>query len=81
MTPKAPTVSALRKEIVAALDLIFTVADEQHLSFKELAKLSDLSLSTIYRCWGCTFKRSPELLTVLKLAHAVDIPLTLNNFQ
>lgn len=71
----------LREEIVAALELIFAVVDEKQISFKELADLSNLSLSTVYRCWGCTFKRSPQLLTVLKLAHAVNIPLTINNFN
>jgi len=74
------TNESLRPEIVAALDLIFWAAEQQNLSFKQLAQESNLSLSTIYRCWGCTFKRSPQLLTVLKLAHAVSIPLTINNF-
>jgi len=74
------TDQSLRPEIIAALDIIFTVIDEQGLSFQEVAERANLSLSTVYRCWGCTFKRSPQLLTVLKLAHAVSIPLTLNNF-
>jgi len=63
----------LREEIVAAIDIIFTIVDDEGMTMKELAEASNLSLATVYRCWGCTFKKSPQFLTIIKLCHAVNI--------
>lgn len=68
-----------REDIVALMQLIFVMAEEQGYTFKQLAQESNLSVSTIYRCWGCTFRGSPQLLTLLKLANTVGLPITAFN--
>lgn len=65
----------LRADIVNALWVIFERVEEEGLSFEAVAQKSGLSPSTIYRCWGCTFVKSPSFMTIQKLAKIVDFEL------
>lgn len=67
----------LRKETLALLDIIWTLAEDQGLgNFKDLAEESGLSQATLYRYWSGAFKR-PQLMTVQKLARVVGLTVSI----
>lgn len=61
----------LREELWEALEIIFTCYGDD-LSFKEIAKLSGLSVPTVRRLWGGSWLY-PRFQTIQKLASGIGL--------
>lgn len=66
----------MKREIIAAIKLIFTLAEADGLDMAQIAKRSKLSLSTIYR-----LRKNPSpycrALTLYALGRAVGLVVTM----
>ncbi len=65
-----------RAELIALLNVLFTLYEEDGYTIAGIAEQADLSKQTIYRLWGCTFVW-PRFETIQKLAAPLNISLTL----
>lgn len=66
----------LREQLVALLNITWSLYGFD--SMESIAQQTGLSKATLYRLWGCLWKR-PQILTLQKLCWPVGLQITLTS--